>query len=690
MPDRLINPVGVKLLGNIDLDTGPESSQQFVSRIIERALRADHNRMGWLNRQRTLTRLRFGIRRPKSFPWKNASNISVPLIDAQIRRFKPILMRLIVESDPIVEFVGEDADAVAAERTAEAEFNWLWRTHMNATEPMAYVVDTMCHRGFAIAQVAWDYQVEYETRVCQTSDILPPDPRTGQPSPPPQDPNQIIGLLADQYDLSQDDPRVAASLKAAAAQIIKGAPFVRLDFKRVITDRPAVFDRDPVQVLVPPRTTDYANAEWIVVQHIFSVRKLQQMEANGYFIPGSVEKAVGDLTPGRIGQNSIVGDTPLSSIGSGMAQERLLQDEKERIWGMESEDEVMVWQVFAWKDINNDGLAERVELFIHPRSRQVLSSRPYAYPFHRWPFVRFDFEKTSRRYHSPRGISGMLEGLQREANHQHNARLDAMTLHNAPIYQIPLLAGFKARNFRATPGTVLQLPVGAELKPVMQDRGSFTESVNEENLLRQLAETYIGAFDNAVTSAGSQNARRTATEINAATQLAASTASLDTILFQLSMKELYELVWELWIDLRPEEVSYKVLGQDPKTAQPLLVTVKKSEIAKKFKLTPTGTIANTNRALELSNAKEALQYFVNDQTGFINPFELRNWYFRLLDYRQARRIMNAPDQAQELQTLRQAAATLQQQPGLLAQMGGQGQFPPAQQPQQEIAEAPQP
>src|SRR5690606_4503114 len=107
-----------------------------------------------------------------------------------------------------------------------------------------------------------------------------------------------------------------------------------------------------------------------------------------------------------------------------------IQDERERVWGTENDNNTLVWEVFHWTDLDGAGLLDRTHTFILPLSRTRLSSRPYAYPFHRWPIVKFDFEKTSRRWHSSRGISAMLEGLQREINQQHNNRLDGMTLRN--------------------------------------------------------------------------------------------------------------------------------------------------------------------------------------------------------------------------------------------------------------------
>lgn len=647
-----MNPLGYNVLGTIQLGNSAFEEKMELSRLVNLGLRADYDRASLLDHWKKLTRLRYGIREPKTFPWKNASNLSIPFIDSSIRKYKPMLMRLIVEADPVVEFVGEDPEAVQQERLAEITYNWLFKTEMNALEPLAYIIDTMAHRGHAWAQVGWEYTTEYEVRSVPVRQLFP------QGVPP--DPQSVAFALILEYDLDPRDSRIGRPLMQAVAAIMQGAPWVKLAYRKVVADRPAIWDRDPVQMITPPRCTDYRNAEWIIVQHVLSDRKLQQLEADGFMIPGTVEKILGSLRreqrPNEAGYYSSGIDAVYSRS---LYSEQVLNDDREKIFGREDEGNILLWEVYHWYDYNQDGLKERTVTFVHPRSITKCCSRPYSYPFPHWPFVKFDFERTNRRVNSPRGISGLLKDLQREINTQHNNRLDAMTLRNAPVYQVPLLAGFKARNFRVVPGTVLQLPAGAQITPIIQDRSAYPEQVNEENMLRAIGEQFVGIFDANITSPISMQKARTATEIQAAMQYTAATATMDSILFQLSMRDLHTMIWELFMDLGPEEVFIRVPGQDPNSNEPELRPVKKSEINKKYKLIPTGSIANTNRALQLANAREAMQIFLNDLTGFINPYFLRQWFLTLLDPRWGRKILNPPAQAQELQTLRQAAAAAQ-------------------------------
>jgi len=648
MPQRE-NPFSYDVLGEIRLGKDPTAEIAYVGAMVNGILKSDKDRSGVLENWKELTKLRYGIRKEKTFPWKNASNLSIPLIDSAIRKYKPALARLFVEADPIVEFVGEDPEAVIQERLAELTYNWLFKTEMDTLEPLAYLLDIMSHKGQAYAQVNWDYQSEYEVRVIPVQQVFK--------GKIPQDPNEIVRILTQEYDLNPLEPATARGLMETIRGIMSGRPFVKIAYRTVSVDRPSLVERDPVQIILPPRCANYRQAENLTVQHVVSMRTIQRMENDKLLQPGSVQR-IGRFLAYRNAEayNKITGDI---STSRSLEHEKRVADERERIWGLEDEDNILLYENYHWYDFNEDGLPERVVSYIHPSSRTKLCTHAYAFNFRRWPFVKFDFEKTTRRVYSPRGISGLIRDMQRELNHQHNSRLDNMTLRNAPVYQVPSLAGFKAKNFRCIPGTVLQMPGGAQITPIMQDRSSVPEQVQEEQLLRGIAEGYVGIFDMTLTNPQAMSKARTATEINAAMQYSAATATLDAILFQSHMKELHTMIWQLYMDLGPEEVYIRVPGMDPNSNEPVLTPLKKSEINRKFRLMPTGTISNTNRALELANMREAIQIFLNDPSGFINPFELRKAYLDLLDYRRSRKLLNTRAQATNLQTLNAAAQAIQ-------------------------------
>lgn len=681
--ERRQNPVGIQTLGNLRLGRNESEENQVITDMVNRALSVDQGRGSWITRRIALSKLRMGFRKPKDFPWKNASNLSVPLGDNLIRKQKPNYIRLLTEPDPVVTFDGKDIEAEGAERKAEAVYHDLWINKMDALEPMAYLVDGMLDVGYFFLEGYWEYQTEYQVRVVPVREIFP--------NPDQIDDAQIAQTLIKRYQLYPDDRRVQQSVARAIVGIRNGLEFVKIAFKKVIHDRPAICELHPIQVIHPPRMTDIGNAEWIVTQYMLPVRTIMQREADGFFAQGSVAKIVADMRTAA----TMTGSKKTSELDSNMAsslyQDRAYQDERERIWGVEDENNILVWRVHHWFDQDGDGLVDRTITWLHPRSKTKLACQPFYFPFPHWPLIQFRHEYTNRRISSSRGIPEMTKDLQIATNNIHNARMDGMALRNAPSYQISVLAGFKARNFRVMPGTVIQTPAGAALQPLMQDRGAFPEQVTEENLIRSLAEQYIGAFDSAITSPSSNTRARTATEIQAIVQYVASTATLDATMFQnVGMIKVHRMVWELYMQFGPEEILVKIMDPDDKQAVgPMLKKITKEEINKSFELKPSGSVLNTNRAIEIANARELLTFFINDQSGFINQRELRKYFLQLIT-KWWHRILNTPAAAAAEVTLRQAAQAITEEPELMASMKSGRSFEPPPEPgQQEFANSAQ-
>lgn len=671
------NPLSTAVLGDISLGATAYEQEMAITRLIQDGQRADQSRTTWLAEQQRLARLRYGVRQPKNFPWPNASNLAIPFIDQIMRKFKPVFMRLVAEPDPVVEFRGEDPASSTRERRAEQVYQWLFKVKMNALEPLAYLLDIELQRGFAFMQVGWDYAREYECRVADAVNLFGP----GFDQQPP-DENTALQRILEEYDIAQDaqNQRSSKSLQDAARAFASGQRFAKISYLKVTRDIPALYERDPIQVITPPRCTDIEQAEWVIVQHLIPIRVLQAKESDGFFNPGTVSKILTDLRVEKEAREK--GARNEVGLSPSLYSEQTAADAREKIWGSEDEDNLLIWEVFHWAD-HGDGVPARTVTYLHPRTKTKCRSMAYVYPFKAWPLVRFDFEKTSRRHNAPRGIPAMLEALQREINAQHNSRIDRMSITNAPCFQMPAVGNFKARTLQLAPGKILETPLGATITPLFQDRGAFPEMLTEENLIRSIGENYIGVFDAAITSPTSNTQARTATEIQAISQYTAATSTLDAILFQLAMRKLHTMIWQLWQEFGPEEIAIKVASTDPNSTEDETLVVKKADIAGQYTLVPTGTVANTNRAIEIGHAREAMGAFVNDLSGFINPYELRKWYFNLLDYRAARRILNPPQQAQELVTLRNAAAALEQDPAIQQQLGLGGAMAAPNEPEEQ-------
>jgi hypothetical protein len=321
-----------------------------------------------------------------------------------------------------------------------------------------------------------------------------------------------------------------------------------------------------------------------------------------------------------------------------------------------------VWEIYCLQDLGAQ-IREKVVIWYHPESKTVLARFAYPYPFDEWPIVRFQFEHLSRRPYESRGVSELAAVFQATTNKMHNARLDAVQITLAPIFQMRTPAGEVNRNIKFMPGTIIPVQAVGDIQPLAMDTKPIIQLMQEENLTKGLAEQYIGIFDPSVLAQNSSE-RRTATEVDAVTQQSQAVFGQDASLIQDSMQLVHKQLWHLCMEFDKDDLCYRVTGdQMPRLA-------KKSEIACDYDIVPAGTPANTSKQLAMARAREAMQLFLPDQSGLINKYELLKSYFDVLDRNMGKIILRSPDQAAAIQMVMQ----------MVQQIGQQQGIPPAQLP----------
>lgn len=618
------NPVAVSY-GDVD------RSEERIKKLISEINLADESRRDWLANQRKLTQQRLGIKDDKrSGPWPGASDVRIPTQDKAIRRWKPKILSLVFDVNPVAYFRAEEPNDVEAARNVEMFYDWLFKTEMEESiEECCYLADLIAHRGYAFLHLSWDYRTEDESRVLDVAGLFPQGiDQVGD--------DAIAQVLAGEYELGADEitPELLADIRANDR--------VTLFYQTVVADRPRVTARDPVQVVAPSRCADVANAPWLCVQHIFDLATLRSWARDERLEATQVERVAAHVEGVAVAQSK----GALGAEDAREDEERAL-DKQEGISDLHEDPyNVEVWEVYAWTE---EPERRRVVYWLHPASGVVLAAHPYCLPFHAWPLVKFDHEKTFRRWNAPRGISRMLSPLARTVDRLHNARLDAIAIQLAPVFKWKAPAGAPPRSFRFAPGQIIPVTELSDVEPLAQDLRNIPLYTAEEYQTRQYAEDYAGIYDSSLMSTQNPNERRTATEVNYVAEQMQGSFSLDAKLFQMSMARVHTMVWQLWYEFGRPEVYFRVLNEE----QPKLF--KKSEVAAKYDIIPVGTPANTNKAIELSRAREAMQFFAVDESGVVDKGELFKWYLGLLDWLLAKRVIRGPQEQQASQILMGAA-----------------------------------
>lgn len=651
---------------------------------------AEMDREQWIRKQRVLVEQRRGVPREKRVPWPGANNDNWPLIDAVMRRWKPNIMSLVLDSDPVCYFFATKADDVEAAGSAQTFYHWKFFQLPSVRTEVMRLADMVAQHGMAYTRQGWDYKTTRRCRIIASKKIFPQGPEAahqevvaqlqsqnaqiqqaraaGQPAPEPMPIPDLVTFvqetLKNQYRLDEKDQdhRGQSALAECADQIIQGDEYVKLYYQIIEKDNVCWKAISPLDVVVPPDDCPAQEAPWVSVLYRMTESDIRDMVAAEKFDPAMAEEVIKRIPQGRLGETDetkgFVASHANSRVGIVTSLEAMEGTSHREISAEPAR--VPIWEIYAKVDLDGTGVLRPAIIWYAPEIQQALSIVEYPYPFMNWPIVRFEFEHTNGRPYSSRGIAELLSTFQKQTNKMHNARLDAIQVLLAPMFKMRAVNGEIQRNIQFRPGTIIPVTDPNDLQPLMQDFRPLTEFFREEQLTKQLAEQFIGVFDQTITDlSGNGSERRTAAEVNAVTAQISSVFGQDATLFQNSMAEVHKQLWQLWLDFGPDEEYFQVLGEDVPRK------IRKCDIDRNFDIVPAGTPGNTNKALALARAREMLQYFGADMTGLIDKRALYKAYLDQTDRNLAKRLLHSQEEA-----------TLIQQTMALVQKAGQEPAPP--------------
>lgn len=679
------NPVGISATEQITVNVAPK-----IKELHEQIRNAEQDRSGWLDNKRKLLAQRLGIRTPKTVPWVGASNDNWPLTDAVIRRWKPGIMALILDADPVAYFMPTRPETIEPAKSAQPFFHWEFHHIENLRKAAMRLTDLVAQHGLAYTHEGWSFHIQRSCRVVRADSLFPggveasleqvnaqitqanaqleeqqtagqaPSDATPQPL---MDPASFVrATLVAEYNL--DEQVEAAELNKAVMAILQGAKYVKIYYHEVIRDSLAWEVLDPRDVIVPTRTTNPELGEFVAIAYRLTRNEIFNYVRDGLFLPEAASSVVEKLDSRSKDSVHTVSDPFEAAFGN----RSNAVSELDAIEGVESRHDrgsspvETFWKVYTRLDIDGNQIDESVVLWYHPASSTVMSLHEYVMPFEEWPVTPYYFEYRDQRPYSSRGAAELLSVFQKTVNKLHNARIDSIQIILSPAFTMRASGGDLPRNLKFRPGLIIPIQAQGDFQPVQHDMRQLVQFLQEESFTKSLAEQYVGVFDASVLQQGAPE-RRTATEVEAITSQISNVSTADAVLFQDSFARSLRKLWKLWKEFGPEETYFRVVGEE----QPRLV--RKVDIAHDFDIEPAGTPANTNRALALARAREALSIFAPDQTGLINKHELYKWYFDLTDRNMSKLVVRPPEDAAAVQMLLQIVSE-----GLAAQ-GQKGQVP---------------
>jgi hypothetical protein len=660
------NPLSLEVLG--ELPMVPLNKQ--IEDLVHRVKIVDRERSDWLKRQLYLIKARFGVRRPRSVPWKGASNVTIPLIDGSIRKWKPGMAALVLDADPIASFVAMDDPDFESARVVEPFWTWYFVHKMGAVRPVMTLLDLIAQRGFAFSLESWHYETKKRIRIAHTKALFPEglDQFLSQsgiergPDAPANPIDLIMERLEQEYALSRRLPEEAAMLQRAAEGILAGAEYVKLIYKEIAEDRCNWDALDPI-FCVWPHDEDPEDASFFTIMHEMDRDTLVQLAESGVLN----QDEVADLVKEPFTNQANFGSGQTGDEGSSSAMRQTIQRVLDQKAGLQdrttadSRELTPIWQIYCRLQLEPGQPRERCVMWYAPLFKKVLHLTHYPLPLNKWPITAYSFSRDAGRLIDQRGMAEMLLPFQRLVSAFHNARIDASQIVLAPVMKMKVGSADKdPGSIDWRPGGIIPVRKLEDLEPVVHDLRILGELLQEEQVGQRLAENYIGTFDATLTNLRDRQERRTASEVNAIQNLTASIFDLDAKLFQQQFSRSLNKLWQLYDEFGPVEEFFRVMGENkPRTAR-------KADLAKKFDIVASGTPANTNKAIMVNNLERMIPLVTNPlilQSGLVDVGELMTMWMQLIDYRTAKRIIRSPEQSTAVQTVMQAAQSEAQEAG---------------------------
>lgn len=593
-------------------------------------------RSEWEGRIDSYTRKRYGIRAKKTFPWAGSANFILPQIDSDINRLKPAYINLAYGISPIVTFEPFGPEDVVPARKRELLFDWRMRTQVKFFKEYALGVDYMLHVGFKIYRIGW----KFETRTyCKYLDLADLDQRILEALYMPEvDDAILMNIIAEEMKPDITLQENIDEIKRVVAEFREGKHSFEFTFVEISENRPDVVACNPRDELTfPVDTCDIQDARFIDYRFYKSKNSVKRdMESGKY----------------RSFSDDEIESWTKASSESTSEYLKNVRDGKSGSYRSAS-DEVVLHEVCTWYDVNKDGIDERV-IITYPEGspESILRFIEVPYDHGEFPYAVVRRELNDKEILSSRGIPALDDDFQTGISTIFNQDIDAGTIATTPTVVARKNSVKNLRNLRYVPGQVVETENGAAdytvtQNPNMGQAGRFASM----QYLKSWANDRIGNTTAAISQTNNSpgngpQGSKTAREVSAIESNSGMLQSMDLLVFQNQMTEVYYQIDSLYEQFGDEEETLLITGENA-------LKVTRREIQGRFNIIPNGRLDNANPALRAQKMLAMLQMFMNDP--FIRQQELRKIYLDDYDVRISQRLLKSPqelqaDAAQQLQS----------------------------------------
>lgn len=604
-----------------------EEVSEFVTQLDSDIQEEKTYRNEWEQRIDTYTRKRYGIRSKKTFPWVGCANFVLPQMDSDINRLKPAYINLAYGVSPVVTFEPYGAEDVVPARKRELLFDWRMRTQVKFFKEYCLGVDYMLHSGFKVYRTGW----KFETRTyCKYLNLADLNSNVLEALYMPEVTDEILfQIIAEEMRPDLTLQENVDEIKRVIGEFRAGKSKFDFEFLEKSANRADVKACNPKdEIVFPVDTCDIQEARFIDYRYYKSKNELKQSMKSGKFIDYD------DYEIDSWAKNTLNTDSDyLKGIRDGKSYSYNSR-----------EDQVLLHEVATWYDVNNDGIDERV-LITYPDGSPstILRFIENPYDHGQFPYIVVRREFNDAEILSSRGIPALDDDFQTGISTLFNQDIDAGTISTTPTVVARKNSVKNLRNLRYVPGQVIETENGAADYTVTQNPNlGQSARFNSMQYLKSWSNDRIGNITAAISQTNNapgngQQGQKTAREVSAIESNSGMLQSMDLLVFQNQMTDLYYQIDSLYYQFGDQEEEVMITNEQA-------MKVSRKDIQGKFNIVPNGRLDNANPALRAQKMLAMLQMFINDP--YVRQDQIRKIYLDEYDIRISNQLLKTPQEMQ--------------------------------------------
>lgn len=591
----------------------------FVNELAQNVETERTNRSTWEININKGINLRYGIRNVKVSPWKNCANFSVPLVDTHINTNKAAYVNLI-NANPICTFEPYGPEDVEPSRKRELLFDWRMKTKVRFFEPYNYGVDIALEQGVVIWKVIWKFTTNTYTEFVDLKDF---DEQTlGALFDKRVNDQMLMQIIEEEYGVDMTYQENYDAVMGAVKKFREGATEFSMKLVETEDNQPEVIPLSLLEdVVVPIETTDIQQA---------------------LFIDHKIWRTINDV---KIDMNNEkyekFSDDEIKAWGGGI---KASARRNKRI-SVVDDKMVLIHETCCWYDVNDDGIEERcIVTYPDADPDAILRFIEVPYDHGLFPYSMTKRELNDRCAYSSRGYPLLDEDYQVAISKALNQAIDVADV------SLPRLVHKKGalgnvKNIRYSPMENIEVQTGT----VDDVRFEYPTNMNQGFIFQQIqmlkawADNRIGnvqaALSDPTNLAGSgQGGKKSAREAGLIANMASGVQSLDLLVWQMQMADVYFQIDALYDQFGDESEEVAITGEQP-------LKVNRREIQGRFHIIPNGRLENTDPMLRAQKTFNLLRIFAGDED--IKQSELKKLYLMDYDPRIAKKIMLTQEEMQQ-------------------------------------------